>query len=147
MTTIQCPTCGGNSPLEDIPPSKRKSTSYYCKSCRKDIRKKQYWDNAEKEREYAKRTQFERRLRLNYGITMEEYEVLKESQENKCAICDTEGTFEKRLVIDHDHTTGYVRQLLCDNCNRGIGLLGDDANRLQKATDYLKHFLIQKTPS
>lgn len=143
MATIPCPTCGSNSPLKDIPPSKRKATSYYCKSCRKDIRKKQYWNNVNKEREYAKKTQFERRLNLVYGLTVDSYEELKETQNNKCAICDAEGTLEKRLVIDHDHTTGNVRQLLCDSCNRGIGLLGDDAHRLQKAADYLRKHSVQ----
>jgi len=145
MTTIQCPKCGGHSPIEDIPPSKRQSTSYYCKACRKDIRKIQYWKNVEKEREYAKRTQFERNLRITYGLSREEYEVLKASQNNRCAICNAEGTLEKRLVVDHDHKTGRVRQLLCDTCNRGIGLLGDDADRLQKAADYLKTFTNEQT--
>ena len=147
MTTIQCPKCGDHSPIEDIPPSKRQSTSYYCKSCRKDIRKKQYWSNPEKERQYAKRTQFAHRLRRIYGLSLEEYEVLKTLQENKCAICEIEGTVEQRLVIDHDHATGKVRLLLCNNCNRGIGLLGDDAKRLQRAVEYLNRFNEVNIPS
>lgn len=42
------------------------------------------------------------------------------------------------LVVDHDHTTGKVRGLLCHNCNRALGLLQDNKSYLQSAINYLK---------
>lgn len=60
-----------------------------------------------------------------------------------CAICKkperhrSNGPKVKRLAVDHDHTTGEVRGLLCNNCNRALGLFGDDVTALQAAIDYL----------
>ena len=42
------------------------------------------------------------------------------------------------LVVDHDHKTGKVRGLLCHNCNRALGLLHDDQELMQKASEYVK---------
>jgi len=82
------------------------------------------------------------RLR-KYGLTSEQYEVLKVAQSNRCRICWQEETKVKReqvceLAIDHDHETGEVRGLLCDSCNRGLGFLKDDANLLREAAAYLE---------
>lgn len=78
-----------------------------------------------------------------YGITTEQYSELLESQGGGCAICDAPPPTETRkkfLVVDHDHETGKVRGLLCDTCNRGLGLLGDNIVYLCAAVDYLnKH--------
>lgn len=76
----------------------------------------------------------ERRARLKkYSLTLEEYENLLVAQEYKCAICCS----TKTLVIDHDHSTGEVRGLLCQNCNRGMGLLGDTKESITKVLRYL----------
>lgn len=60
------------------------------------------------------------------------------AQEEKCAICKTAPPKRKRLVIDHDHTSGKVRGLLCQNCNLALGALKDDVGRLREAIVYLK---------
>lgn len=75
-------------------------------------------------------------LRYKFGITLEEYDALLDAQDGRCAICGArpEG---RMLDVDHDHATGIVRGLLCNNCNRGIGHLGDDAERLLAAAAYL----------
>jgi len=59
-----------------------------------------------------------------------------EAQEGRCAICRRE-LAEAR--IDHDHITGSVRGLLCQNCNAGIGMLQDDPDILRAAVVYLDH--------
>lgn len=41
------------------------------------------------------------------------------------------------VAIDHDHVTGNIRGLLCNGCNKGLGLFKDDVNILQKAKEYL----------
>lgn len=73
-----------------------------------------------------------------YGITLEEYNEMLEAQNNCCKICNKhEDTFNKQLFVDHCHTTGEVRGLLCHNCNSLLGLAYDDRNILQKAIEYL----------
>jgi hypothetical protein len=75
----------------------------------------------------------------NYGITPNQYEELLERQGGTCAICPrTADSQKRRLHVDHDHSTGKVRGLLCDQCNRAVGLLGDDPDRLRKAAAYVE---------
>lgn len=81
-------------------------------------------------------------LLKSYGISTEDFEKLLTTQNNCCGICginqDSLKTNKKKyLCVDHCHTTGKIRGLLCDKCNRGIGLLGDDLNNLIKAVEYL----------
>jgi hypothetical protein len=78
-------------------------------------------------------------LQNKYGITEKDYEDMLISQEGKCAICETEDKTGKwqRFGVDHCHVTGKVRALLCNECNRGIGLLRDSSELLRKAANYL----------
>ena len=88
-------------------------------------------------------------LKRNYGITLERYNELHDEQDGKCAICDgAETTIHSKtgqpmlLAVDHDHSTGEIRGLLCQRCNRGLGLLRDSPDLLRRAADYLeKHSL------
>jgi len=96
---------------------------------------------AKKPEYYAQR---HRKYQLNrmYGITEEQYKQMLASQNGCCAICGTNKPTGKWKVfaVDHNHETGKVRELLCNECNRGIGLLKDDPERLLKAAKYLlKH--------
>lgn len=64
------------------------------------------------------------------------YEALLEQQGGQCAICrEKPGRY-----VDHNHTTGKIRGLLCNACNRGLGLLGDETKRLERAIEYLRSF-------
>jgi recombinational DNA repair protein (RecF pathway) len=73
-----------------------------------------------------------------YGLTFEDYETMKQLQQNCCAICGN--TSERNLDVDHNHSTGKVRELLCSNCNTAVGLLKEDEQLFRKATEYLhKH--------
>ena len=79
----------------------------------------------------------------NYGITLEEVLNMAEAQGFVCAICHKENfamgdCHSGALVVDHDHITGKVRGLLCHNCNRALGLLGDDINILRSSISYLE---------
>jgi hypothetical protein len=76
-----------------------------------------------------------RTLRRKYGITEHDYWTLYTYQRGCCAICEL---VTRRLVIDHDHTTGQVRGLLCPNCNFAIGDLRDDPRRCVAAAEYLE---------
>jgi hypothetical protein len=68
-----------------------------------------------------------------YGISHEQYEALYEKQGGLCAICRRahEESFRGRLRVDHDHSSGAVRGLLCDRCNVCIGQMGDTAEAVR----------------
>jgi hypothetical protein len=77
-----------------------------------------------------------------YGQTLAEYERLAAAQGNVCALCGrtqrpVPGVNRVTLSVDHDHRTGRVRGLLCNDCNRGLGLLGDDPVSLRRALAYV----------
>ncbi len=74
-------------------------------------------------------------LKRKYGITIEQYEAIAKRQDGECATCHK--TPEK-LVVDHDHTNGRVRGLLCDKCNRGLGLAYDNPDSIRRALAYLE---------
>lgn len=57
--------------------------------------------------------------------------------EGKCAICSIERS-GKNHALDHDHKTGKLRGILCNNCNTGLGMFGDDPVRLRAAAEYLE---------
>ena len=66
-----------------------------------------------------------------YGITLAQSDKMKAYG---CAICGS----HHKLAIDHDHITGEVRGVLCNNCNLGLGKLGDSIDGLERAIAYLK---------
>lgn len=71
-----------------------------------------------------------------YGITSEEYDSFFKKQGGRCAICNQ--TSKRRLAIDHCHDRGFVRGLLCSNCNTGLGLFRDSPERLRNAALYIE---------
>ena len=86
-----------------------------------------------------------RHLKQAFGINLAEYSAMHLTQNGKCAICDQpetqmRGGKVKALAVDHNHTTGVVRELLCCDCNTGIGKLKENRNVLIAALKYLdKH--------
>jgi hypothetical protein len=86
-----------------------------------------------------------RRMKLKYagGNHIPTHEVtaaytrLYEEQKGVCAKCGKTNDDGVSLAVDHCHTTGTIRGLLCRKCNVGIGLLGDNIEGLQAALDYL----------
>lgn len=76
-----------------------------------------------------------------YGITYEQYEELLAQQNFGCAICGSSVSNNKRtsgkLFVDHCHTTGKVRGLLCSRCNHALGQFDDNVELLTKAVSYL----------
>lgn len=76
-------------------------------------------------------------------LTMEQYESMLVAQSNACAICVR--PFETRSPhVDHCHTGGHVRGLLCDDCNLGLGKFGDDPARLDAAAAYLRSYITKE---
>lgn len=83
-------------------------------------------------------------LKSDFGITIVEYNDMFKKQRGLCLICDQPEKIKhqsgrpKALAVDHCHTTGKVRGLLCWVCNTGIGKLQDNPKLLRKAADYIE---------
>lgn len=104
-----CPRCGDYFPLSEW-------KAGYCFTCKPRQNK-------------------DAKLRRVYGITLAQYENMLTAQNGKCAICQKSS---ERLDVDHCHTTGKIRGLLCVDCNyRLLGLVQDDSERLRRAADYV----------
>ncbi len=81
-----------------------------------------------------------RNLKRNYGITPQDYDRLYESQKGMCFLCGRAGKrtgLREGLAVDHNHQTGKIRGLLCNTCNRALGLFREDVTVLQRAVRYL----------
>lgn len=83
-------------------------------------------------------------LRKSFGLEIHEYQEMHDRQNGLCACCGQperglRGGFPIKLAVDHNHTTGEIRALLCGDCNKGIGYFREDADRLRKAAAYLEH--------
>lgn len=98
----------------------------YCKPC-----SSQY----EKDRWHLRKPVSQARYyKQTYNLTPTDVESLLASQGGVCAICSEE---PKRAVVDHCHDSGKVRGILCDTCNRSLGLLKDNVEVLMSAAAYL----------
>lgn len=92
----------------------------------------------------ANRREINRKNALaRYGLTVEEYDEMLKQQNGVCRICKQPPASEgwktvTRLHVDHDHDTGKVRALLCNNCNRGLGYFQDSYELLTQASNYLR---------
>jgi len=79
------------------------------------------------------------KLLRNYGITVEQYDKLVDLQGGVCAICRREDDQGHQLAVDHCHSSGTVRGLLCHKCNVALGLFRDDPAALAAAAEYLRN--------
>lgn len=78
-------------------------------------------------------------LRTKYDITWEKYHEMLEAQGARCAICHTDKPGGRGCFpVDHDHATGKVRGLLCDNCNNMLGRAKDNPATLRQGANYLE---------
>lgn len=131
-----CRTCNESKELETAyGVYKIRGVSHYrreCKTCRSEYTRRRYKDNHEV-REKMKAAANASRMMKSYGLTVEESEALKSSSGGLCEICGV----EEKLHIDHCHTNGNVRGMLCGPCNRGLGLFKDNITSLKNAIKYL----------
>lgn len=84
----------------------------------------------------------ERHYKRSYNLTLAERDLLLAAQGGRCLLCAREMTFagrgRKHAAVDHCHTTGRVRGILCNACNMSLGMFGDDPERLRAAAAYLE---------
>lgn len=90
--------------------------------------------NPQRQKEYERR-----RGLAKFGLTIEDYYRLLDTQNNCCAICKKhEDCFKVALAVDHDHITNKIRGLLCSSCNTALGLLNDSIPLLKASISYLE---------
>lgn len=132
-----CSSCGLEKPLDDFyklsgTPDGRQ---YVCIKCQKE-RWKKYTASPR-----AKEARYKADVHRIYGVSGKQLEELRQAQDNKCAGCgheDVPSSKTKKLQLDHDHKTGKPRGLLCGNCNKCLGLVGDVPQVLRTLADYLE---------
>ena len=128
---------------------KRKRKAGECNLCsKKAVKGKRLCsDCGEKNRKHGKKRQRRETLK-KYGLTQDQYVEMYEAQHGLCMICGSgrgcAGVDPSRpggrdvLVVDHDHTTGQVRGLLCSRCNLIIGHIEEAGSLLDKMVEYTK---------
>ncbi|WEU67394.1 endonuclease VII [Xanthomonas phage JGB6] len=143
---MKCRICEVKLTIENAYVNRTKGTfQTACKECGRNIAKKWHADNKERELERRKKYYQENkevitaqidasRIRRKYGISKEQVEEMSKAQNGCCAICNQ----KKKMVIDHCHTTGRVRGLLCNGCNTAIGMMGENIEAFQAAIKYLE---------
>lgn len=110
----------------------KKSSRWFC-AVKADISRDR-WKQANPDRIRL----ISRRKKLaSYGLTLEDYDAIFRAQGGVCAICSEKCRQNALLSVDHDHSTGAVRGLLCHTCNTGLGMFSDDPDILRKAIEYL----------
>lgn len=140
-----CTTCKKEKNLDSFYNSRayKDGKSYRCKSCDAEARKAYH----KKHKDRHLKLQRIRNRKHKYGISEEEYRKMINDQNNKCAICgveleinDTNIHTSTTLCIDHCHSTGIVRGLLCTRCNKALGLFDDNVYNLKSAIKYLMQY-------
>ena len=116
------------------------TNSLTCSSCKHSLEESEFYDAPRNTGRLGKSSYCKKCSSINNNktcsISVNEYDKLYLEQGGVCAICckDNSG---KRLCIDHCHSTGNVRGLLCNRCNAGIGMFLDDTELLASAILYL----------
>jgi hypothetical protein len=82
-----------------------------------------------------------------YNITLDDYNKMLDEQSHSCKICNShKDLFKKALCVDHCHSTGKIRGLLCDDCNVGLGKYKDQEELMIKAANYLRESRNNRVP-
>ncbi len=102
----------------------------YCKQCRSLEGKARY-------RRSSKTDRYLKDAYTRYGITPKEYFELLNSQHGRCMICG--GTDSRNMAVDHDHSTGHIRALLCSRCNVAVAMVKDSGWIAARIAEYLIH--------
>jgi len=136
-----CNKCNVNKPDNEYS-MQRGRLRTTCKECRRIESKEWYSQNIEKKRELSRAYRHIKKdqdLRKQYGISLEQYNQMLEEQKGACKICSVPSEqLSRALCVDHCHATGKIRGLLCDTCNRSLGLLKDNVSVLRAAVKYLE---------
>lgn len=129
---LRCSKCAEIKPTTEFYTNRRdtRGYSYNCKDCEKAKKKVDYSKHTEKRLSY--------RRKYLYGLSEEEYQDMLFKSGGNCEICGGTCKTGRALAVDHCHTTGKVRGLLCTRCNNAIGNFEDNVSILKAAITYLE---------
>lgn len=128
-----CTKCGEVKPKTEFNKDSHTLDSLrrYCRECQKIANKERRNKNPNEWKEYH--------YKSSYNISLDQYNEMFNLQQGCCDICGThQSKLKRNLAVDHCHSTGKVRKLLCSNCNSGIGKLQENIEILKKAISYLE---------
>lgn len=111
---------------------------FRCKKCESEDGKESKKKRLEQDYLGTRLKERANNLKRMFGMSLEEYDNKAKQQNNVCAICGDVCKSGKRLAVDHNHKTGKIRDLLCGNCNGGLGKFQDNPELLIKAAEYLR---------
>lgn len=108
----------------------------YCKSCADEYRKEYQIKNPE--------AGTDRHYRRVFGVGLLSIRELLATQDNKCKLCERTLSmvngrgFSSIAHVDHCHSTGKIRGILCGHCNTALGKLGDSVEAIERVLKYVK---------
>lgn len=134
-----CISCREVKPLTDfysVKEGKRSQRPHsYCKPCTN--RKQREWDKSHPDRVKARSRRYN--LKREYGMSIEDFDQMLARQDGRCSIClSPSPKWKHGWNIDHCHKTGKIRAILCSNCNKTLGLLGESIPTLHRMIQYIE---------
>jgi hypothetical protein len=129
-----CTSCKETKPLSEYFKSSNTKSGLQgeCKLCNSTRAKTWYRNNKERTKN--------NKLVKAYGITVSDFLTMLKKQNHKCGVCGTELMVDKSTCVDHCHTTGAVRGIVCTNCNLLLGHSKDSIEILKSAQKYLQKY-------
>lgn len=133
-----CSKCGHDKSIELFSNDKtsKDGLCHWCKNCC-SLNSRRHHENNKNSEEYKLKRR-DSYLRTTYNISLNDYNDMLNRQDGKCLICIRELADGGHTThVDHCHSSGEVRGLLCTNCNRGLGYFKEDVDSLYRAITYL----------
>jgi hypothetical protein len=141
-----CSVCGEEKMMTDFRCRKNGMRTGRCRDC--DAKHRKTWREANRDitrlYEYQYRrdkpiADRKRFLKSQFGMTLEDYDNMFVAQEGRCKCCGTsQQDLKRKLSVDHCHSSGKIRGLLCGNCNSALGFVKDRIGTLENLIQYLK---------
>jgi len=142
MTEVICTKCKVSKKLNEFYKDTRRKNGVtsWCRECWK-------FQEAVRREKLGAKGRKNRKLQTLYGINIQQYQDMLNEQHNLCAVCDNKESIMnqksnkiQKLSVDHNHTTGKIRGLLCTACNKGLGMLKDNPDIVLKGYHYLMKY-------
>lgn len=145
-----CPKCKKDLDLSSFNKSNRRDGyQTYCRECHNKMQREKYSidPSAKLKRQMRERkrnslnplAKKDAELRRLYGISVEDYLQMLKNQNGVCKICHQECKTKYSLSVDHNHKTGVVRGLLCNRCNRVLGMMEESVELFASAIKYIEN--------
>lgn len=161
-----CGWCGITKPLDDFyrMATGKQGVRPECKACTREYRRNWYrrnrereiarvhaWQQANADRVNARSAEYRKKpgraramrdlyYRRTFGLSADDVDDLIARQQDRCAICGRRPQRLASLHLDHDHTNGKIRGVLCSTCNQGLGQFKEDPALLDAAAAYLRQY-------